>query len=135
MERLIDNKTIGAHEVRAAMEVERIFLFVAGGLLSRTMSYSERTDPSRSDDVPAWFLSAYRKRYRPWADKPGPGVDVCLSVLVDGQSGREVDRRYGWRNGTAVTVLVRALRDYAVRAGWPDPVTLKLWVDEVEQAA
>ena len=81
MERLIETGRIGGYELRAAQEIERVFYFIAGGLLSRTMRYDERTDPSSSNDVPEWFLSAYHKRYKPFADDPKSGFQICIEVL------------------------------------------------------
>ena len=128
MERLIETGRIGGYELRAAQEIEKVFYFIAGGLLSRTMRYDERTDPSSSNDVPEWFLSAYHKRYKPFADDPQSGFQVCIEVLVDGRSGRTIDTERKWPRGTAVSVLVNALRSYApLAAGWPDIETAKQW--------
>ena len=100
MERLIETGRIGGYELRAAQEIEKVFYFIAGGLLSRTMRYEERTDPSSSNDVPEWFLSAYHKRYKPFADDPKSGFQICIEVLVDGRSGRTIDNERRWPRGT-----------------------------------
>ena len=130
MERLIETGRIGGYELRAAQEIEKVFYFIAGGLLSRTMRYDERTDRSNGDHVPEWFLSAYHKRYKPFADDPKSGFQICIEVLVDGRSGRTIDTERNWSRGSAVSVLVSALRSYALAAGWPDAQTEEQWRDQ-----
>ena len=127
MERLIETGRIGGYELRAAQEIEKVFYFIAGGLLSRTMRYDERTDRSSSNDVPEWFLSAYHKRYKPFADDPNSGFQICIEILVDGRSGRIIDSERGWPRGRAVTILVNALRCYVLAAGWADSETAEGW--------
>ena len=127
MERLIETNRIGGYELRAAQEIEQVFYFIAGGLLSRTMRYDERTDRSNSDHVPEWFLSAYHKRYKPFADDPNSGFQICVEVLVDGRSGQAIDSQNRWSRGTALDVFVSALRSYAMAAQWPDANTVSEW--------
>jgi len=50
-----------------------------------------------------------------------------VEVLVDGRSGRRIDTERVWVRGTAVNVLVNALRIYALAAGWPDDETAERW--------
>ena len=127
MERLIETKAIGGDELRAADEIERVFRHLCSGLFSKTMRYSEPIGKAQSNRTPKWFSKAYKDRWTPWANKAGMRVSVCLSILIDGMSGKMVDRHYGWRNGTATGMLISGLRDYCIIAGWVTRGTEQDW--------
>jgi hypothetical protein len=145
MERLIESKRIGGYELRAAQEIERVFLYITAGVGSRIMSYEERTSPSKSDHVPHWFMDAYHVRYKPWANDLGSRLILCTAVLIDGwsiRSIREAIRRDEFsvneeyerelkqalqREKDVTRSFVDMLRDYCLRAGWPDKITTDEW--------
>jgi len=133
IQRLVETGRVGGFELRAAQELEAVFVYISAGLFARIMNYAERVDPARSDQAPGWFRDAYYRRYKPFADDPSSGFQICVAVLVDGRSGRMIDTERKWPRGTAVNVLIRALRSYALAAGWPDAETAEQW--RLEQAA
>ena len=122
---LIERGTIGGYEVRAADEIERVFNFITAGLGAKIMRYDERVSPSRTDHVPAWFFDAYA-RYKPWA-RQALYIKTTVEIVVENQSGRQLDARYGRKRGVSVSLLIDSLRDYAISAGWVDSNTLDDW--------
>lgn len=135
MQALMDRGTIGGYEVRAADEIERVYGYQVRALLSSTMRYGPREDKGYSDNDPFWFVDAFVMRYKPWADQKHPFVETCIDVLIEGYSGRDLDRWKGRRRGVSVALLIEGLRDYAIRAQWVDAGTLDDWRREMERAA
>lgn len=119
MERLIDRKTIGAEEVRAADEIQAVWRAVCAGLFARPMPMGGGSRGGKSE-MADWLADAHSGRYMPWARAcQGSGhVEVCIAVLIDGRSARQLDADHRRRNGMSQKMLITALRRYAAMAGW-----------------
>ncbi len=76
--------------------------------------------------------TAWRVRYRPWADQMSHEVvaatarisrlQLVIDVVVDNNGVRDVERWYRMRHGMAFDYLRGALHRYCEIAGWIEPV-------------
>lgn len=111
-------------EEQAALEIETVFRYIAGGLMSKAARMG-REDRGQPSEPSAWLVQA-TERYKRWADRlsqqrdmhDDPTLAVVVAAVVDGQSMRSLDAEYRWRRGNAATCFVSGLRLYANLAGW-----------------
>lgn len=123
--RLCDAGKVTGEMMQAAQEIEAVYMALTRGLLARAQTY-ERTDPSARKDMPLAIALAFRDRYKPWADllsarkKRGgpPALEIVTEIVIHQGWLREEDQARGWRRDTAKRILLRALLEYAVMAGW-----------------
>lgn len=124
---LHERGAIGDEELRAAVEISRVYHAIIGGLFPRAQDPSRqniRSNPPQED----WpkSLSDAAKRYKAWAQRlsdnrvmGGPPIlEVCIDAIVDGQTCCEIDKARRWRKGRAADLIREGLEDYACRAGW-----------------
>lgn len=132
--RLVAAEKIGRTELQAIEEIERVYQRLCSGLWLRGYEIKERGDRGQIVE-PLWFLDAYHKRYKPWADewsrrKTTHGdhtLSVVYDILFSSRSGKEIDAEHGWKHGLAVTLFINGVRDYSAQAGWADRNQAKAW--------
>lgn len=123
--RLVKTGKMGVEHQSAALDIEYVWRIVCAAVLPKTSGYNERVDGSESD----WSASmqqAYRKRYKPWADHLSalrdnggpPYLEITIDIVCDSMTARAVDRKNGWKSGTAQDLLIFALQEYCYIAGW-----------------
>lgn len=130
--RLIEQKKIGPEELQAAGDISTAFMSMAGGLLIKPLGM-ERVDRGQSGHEPAAIVDAQR-RYRNWADhwsmkakRGDPTLEIAIAAVIDERPFHVIEADIGLRHGTAKKTLIRALRDYAARAGWVKGRLADLW--------
>lgn len=135
--RLAEEGRLGREQVRAALEVRRVWEAFGRGLFPATSVFSPVVgrkgramfaDPverlTRAEEA------AWRLRYRPWAREMAVTVaagairttrlQLILDVVVDNHGLRQVEGWYRMRHGSAVEHVRAALHRYAEIAGWVD---------------
>ncbi len=134
MQKLIESKRIGAYELRAAEEIERIYGYITHGLGIKIMLYDERTSPGTSNHEPPW-LGAYHRTYEPWANANPKWFSLVKDIVIEGWTFRGLAKNEYDRRVRLPRRFIQALRDYATRAQWVDAGTLDDWRREMEKAA
>jgi hypothetical protein len=135
---LLNERRIGGEEFTAAQEFEKAFMAVTAGLGFKPLSM-ERVDGGPMPDWPEDVTRAVR-RYtefvKHWSQRRTTHNDQTLTVLVmaviDHRPFSVIEADVGMRHGKAATVVVRALRDYAARAGWAGHETRKWKMEAAE---
>lgn len=129
---LVERKLIGPEEFQAARDITTAFMSMAGALLVRPLSM-ERIDRGQSGNEPAAVVDAQR-RYRAWADhwsmkakRGDPTMEITIAAVIDERPFHIIEADVGLRHGVAKKTLIRALRDYAARAGWVKGKLADLW--------
>ncbi|HYM31984.1 MAG TPA: hypothetical protein VEU47_11820 [Candidatus Cybelea sp.] len=120
---LFERGHLGVEEVRAAREIERVFVALTAGLFAKASLQESR---GRRVDMGEIAAMAHARRYRPWADalsarhKAGgpPLLEVVIDCVVDGRSLAAVERDRRWRHGRAAGYLREGLELYVAMAGW-----------------
>ena len=140
VERLAREGRLGREQVRAALEIRRVWeafgrgLFPAArpiALIAERRKHAMFSDPI--DRLTPEEETAWRLRYRPWAREMAVTVaagvirttrlQLILDIVIDNHGLREVE---GWyrmrhvRHGGAVEHIRAALHRYAEIAGWVD---------------
>ena len=152
--RLAREGRLGGQQVRAALEVRRVWEAFGRGLFPTV----DTTAPIAQRGKQAMFVDpidrltpaeerAWRLRYRPWAREMAVTVaagairttrlQLILDVVVDNHGLREVEGWYRMRHGGAVEHIRAALHRYAEIAGWVDepyPETRKSAAIRVNEA-
>lgn len=121
---LHERGVISLEQLAAAAEIERVFLALSSGLFATARRSEVRA--GRPRDLSEAAAVAHADRFRPWAQalslahKQGgpPVLEVVLSVVIDGQSLREIETARRWRHGRAEACLAEGLERYAAMAGW-----------------
>lgn len=121
---LFERGLLEGAELRAAAEIERIYIGLTRGLFARAANYEG--GGGRRVDLAEALAIAHRDRYKPWADqlsasrkRGGPPIfEIAIDCLVEGRSLHELDRLWRWRHGKAADYLCEALTLYARLAGW-----------------
>ena len=152
--RLAREGRLGREQVRAALEVRRVWEAFGRGLfptVDTTAPIAERRKQAMFVDpidrlTPA-EERAWRLRYRPWAREMAVTVaagairttrlQLILDVVVDNHGLREVEGWYRMRHGGAIEHIRAALHRYAEIAGWVDepyPETRKSAAIRVNEA-
>ena len=135
--RLAGEGRLGREQVRAALEVRRVWeafgrgLFPAARHIAPVGERAKRAmfvDPI--DRLTRAEERAWRLRYRPWAREMAVTVaagairttrlQLILDVVVDNHGLREVEGWYRMRHGAALEHIRAALHRYAEIAGWVD---------------
>jgi hypothetical protein len=128
IERMINNKTLGGFELRAAQEIETIFTGLTNKSRVKTQLYDEWLGGSFDDEWDSWLIDAYNATYKKWAVlKDHMYHRVCIEILCVGSTARDLDRSFKCKNGRSAKVLIEGLRVYAIMRGWPDRATLADW--------
>ena len=152
--RLAREGRLGPEQVRAALEVRRVWEAFGRGLFPTV----DATAPIVQRGKHAMFVDpierltpaeerAWRLRYRPWAREMAVTVaagairttrlQLILDVVVDNHGLREVEGWYRMRHGGAIEHVRAALHRYAEIAGWVDepyPETRKSTAIRVNEA-
>ncbi len=135
--RLAQEGRLGREQVRAALEVRRVWEAFGRGLFpgaraiapvgqrTRRAMFVDPIDRLTVEEERAWRL-----RYRPWAREMAVTVaagairttrlQLILDVVVDNHGLREVEGWYRMRHGGAIEHIRAALHRYAEIAGWVD---------------
>ena len=135
--RLAQQGRLGGEQVRAALEIRRVWEAFGRGLFPTV----DTTAPIAERRKQALFIDpidrltpaeerAWRLRYRPWAREMAVTVaagairttrlQLILDVVVDNHGLREVEGWYRMRHGGAIEHIRAALHRYAEIAGWVD---------------
>ncbi len=137
VERLAREGRLGREQVRAALEIRRVWeafgrgLFPAArpiALIAERRKHAMFSDPI--DRLTPEEETAWRLRYRPWAREMAVTVaagvirttrlQLILDIVIDNHGLREVEGWYRMRHGGAVEHIRAALHRYAEIAGWVD---------------
>lgn len=105
-------------EMQAAEEIGRVYTYLTAAVMPGRGSM-ERIDKGISDEDPAWFVSAYQKRYKEWANnEPATAFYIAIAIIVGRETANDLDKRFGWRKGNSGKVLLWSLRRYALISEW-----------------
>ena len=137
VERLAREGRLGREQVRAALEIRRVWEAFGRGLFPaarpiapvaerrKRAMFSDPIDRLTPEEENAWRL-----RYRPWAREMAVTVaagairttrlQLILDIVIDNHGLREVEGWYRMRHGGAVEHIRAALHRYAGIAGWVD---------------
>ena len=125
---LFERGHLGVEELRAAHEIERVYVMLTAGLFAKTASpeLRGRISGGRRVDMAEAAVAAFSGRYRPWADrlsaqhKSGgpPMLEVVIDCVIDGHTVGDIDKARRWRHGKAAGYLREGLSLYAEMAGW-----------------
>ncbi len=135
VERLAREGRLGPEQVRAALEIRRVWEAFGRGLFPSARPIAPTADRRRRamfrDPVDRLTPSeerAWRLHYRPWAREMAVTVaagavrttrlQLILDVAVDNHGLREVEGWYRMRHGSALGHIRAALHRYAEIAGW-----------------
>jgi len=122
---LHERRVIDGPEVRAALEIRRVWSLITGALWARSQRY-ERYARGTAELTVSPVDDAYVDRYKPWADTLTdrqrrtrvPWLDIVHDAIVDERTLSEIDAGRRWREGRAADLLREALELYATMAGW-----------------
>lgn len=116
--RMFEQKALDSDQLSAAVEIEKIFMMVAGALFARGQNY-ERVGGGMPSTSPDWAIRAYRDRYLPWCAEMkrytyGPETDLAyaIRIIIDGHSLHQMDEENRWKKGTASQLIKEALSSY-----------------------
>ena len=137
VERLAREGRLGGEQVRAALEIRRVWEALGRGLFPaarpiapiaerrKRAMFSDPIDRLTPEEETAWRL-----RYRPWAREMAVTVaagvirttrlQLILDIVIDNHGLREVEGWYRMRHGGAIEHIRAALHRYAEIAGWVD---------------
>ena len=137
VERLAREGRLGGEQVRAALEIRRVWEAFGRGLfpaarpiapIAERRKHAMFSDPI--DRLTPEEETAWRLRYRPWAREMAVTVaagavrttrlQLILDIVIDNHGLREVEGWYRMRHGGAVEHIRAALHRYAEIAGWVD---------------
>ena len=137
MARLAREGRLGGEQVRAALEIRRVWEAFGRGLFPAAGSIAPRAGRKRHamfcdpiERLTPEEESAWRLRYRPWAREMAVTVaagairttrlQLILDIVIDNHGLRQVEGWYRMRHGGAVEHIRAALHRYAEIAGWVD---------------
>ena len=135
--RLARGARLGEEQLRAALEIRRVWEAFGRGLFPATRPVAPVADRRRRamftdpiDRLTPAEERAWRLRYRPWAREMAVTVaagavrttrlQLILDVVIDNHGLRQVEGWYRMRHGAAVEHIRAALHRYAELAGWVD---------------
>lgn len=116
--RMFEQKALDSDQLSAAVEIEKIFMLVAGALFARGQNY-ERVGGGMPSTSPDWAIRAYRDRYLPWCAEmkrytygPETNLAYAIRIIIDGHSLHQMDEENRWKKGTASQLIKEALSSY-----------------------
>ena len=89
---------------RAAREVRRIYLMVAGGLMPKAIDLNNQVKSSNTP-LPEWLAMRRRDIYIPWAKEIDWRYGIVISWLIDEVPLVMLDKRISKRKGTCRDLL------------------------------
>lgn len=120
---LLNEKAIGGEEFMAAQDIELAFTAISGAVGFKPLTM-ERVDGGQHPDWPDKTIKAV-SRYKAYADhwsmrkkRGDPTLSIVIMAVIDQRPFAHIGADYRIKNAKAQTVVIRALRDYAARAGW-----------------
>jgi len=140
--RMCDKQEITGDMMRAAQEIERVYMAITAGLWAKPVSM-ERVSGSGRPEIALNLAWAYKRRYKPWADllsrrkvrQGAPDLAIVIDVLIGCQFLNDLARQYGSRQSILKFIFRRALLEYAVMAQWCDRAELDALGNQFRQAA
>lgn len=140
--RMCDKQEITNEMMRAAIEIERVYMALTAGLWCRGPS-TERVSGAGRPEMALTLAWAYKRRYKPWADMLSkrkvrhyrPDLAIVIDVLIGNQFLADLARQYGSRQSMLKFIFRRALLEYAVMAKWAEPHELTALGNQFRQAA
>lgn len=128
IEILLMKHRLSAEHRMAADDIEWVMSRVFGFLYAKN-NLREPVDGSRNTNLSEAVAEAHQDRFKPWANwfkenRCDPVVSICLDIITDGVTARELDARHKKRKGWASGLLVEGLEKYAELAGWTKPKTI-----------
>lgn len=137
---LVSNRKIGGDEFRAAVDIETAFMALSGALMFKPLTM-EKTSPGKRrewDERTSEAVERYRRFAGHWSDRAkqygDKTLEIVISAVIDQRPFSQIEADIGLRHGKAKQVTVRALRDYAARAGFVDRRTGDRWKVEAAQS-
>ena len=135
--RLIDQGKVRGEELMAVQDIELAFFALTSRLLIKPMVHERVDCGGHARDWPIRTAKAVG-RYQAWANhwsirakRGDKTLAVVIAAVVDQRPFSQIEEEYGMRkHGKAAIVVVRALRDYAARAGWVDGRQASRWKAE-----
>lgn len=132
---LINKHRIGGEEMMAIMDIELAITTIAGGLLFKPVSLELKSAGVKSD--PSNKALDARRRYEAWANfwsKRAVNGDrtlaIVIAAVIDGRAFRAIEDDYSIRNGRAVMICIRGLRDYSARSGEVTSRLAHQWMED-----
>ena len=101
---------------RAAREVRRIYLMIAGGLMPKAIDLNNQVKSSNTP-LPEWLAMRRRDIYIPWAKEIDWRYGIVISWLIDEVPLVMLDKRLSKRKGTCRDLLTHCLTRYATISG------------------
>lgn len=131
--RLLNAKSIGREEMRAAEDITMAFHAMAGALLFRPVQM-ERQDGAHGNSERTALVDAVA-RYKSWAGiwsvrakRGDPTLEIIIAAVIDERPLRAIEADLSIRNGAASRATAAGLRDYAARAGWAQGRASETWL-------
>lgn len=137
---LLDRRKIGGEELTAAQDIEAAFMAISGSLMIKPLSMERVSAGKRAGDYPDTTTKAIA-RYQAWANhwsnrakRGDKTLEITIAAIIDMRAFSVIEADVGLRHGMAQKITVRALRDYAARAGWSEGAVTKRWKAEAEES-
>lgn len=137
---LLERRKIGGEELTAAQEIETAFMAISGAMMIKPLAMERVSSGGKSPDFPERTSKAIA-RYQAWANhwsvrskRGDKTLEIAIAAIIDMRPFSVIEADVGIRHGMAQKVTIRALRDYAARAGWAEGGNTKRWKDEAEQS-
>ncbi len=143
IDELVTSAVIGTIELQAAQEFSWVFDTIAWDLRISTISEEYARRQRGEDNAPATERArnawqTYKSYCNYWSDQKKQYGDLTLAILVaaaiDQRPFATIAEDFNISPSKARTVVVRALRHYAARAGWCDKSTAIKWSREAHKS-
>jgi hypothetical protein len=115
--RLCDRGEITGDMMRAAQEIEAVYMSLTAGLWTHPPAL-ELVSGSHEHSMPLKLAWAYKKRWQPWARATGQDVGLVVDILIDQRWLYDVARLHATRPSTVRHRFCRSLLKYAIVARW-----------------
>lgn len=123
---LYERGTLGADELRAALEIRRVWLEITGASFAKAQRYEIGLGGSGPQDWPKGLEYGYLNHYKPWAAEMGkrqsadgiPWMGLVFDAVVDEHTLTQIDHDHQWREGKAAGYIRQALGRYVTIARW-----------------
>lgn len=132
---LLNEKLIGGEEMTAAQDIEMAFVALSGSIGFKPLTMERVQGGQHPDwsDKTTRAVSRYKEFAAHWSIMKKLGdrtLEVLFMAVIDQRPFSIIEADIGMRHGKAKKVVVRALRDYAARAGWVSGRTASDWKAE-----